>query len=449
MVKDFIEKNKEAMVEDLAKLVAYPSVFATDEKPFGRDNRLVLDEALAMMEGVGLKTTNLDYYCGYGEVGAGDEVIGILAHLDVVPAGTGWSFEPYKLTMKDGVVYGRGVSDDKGAVVASIYALKYLIESGYKFNRRVRLITGCNEESGSRCITHYVEKEGHIDMGFTPDADFPGIYAEKGMIAATLRAKPSKVLSLDGGTVSNVVCKEVKAKVVADFDVTKFKSYLDNKDIRYEIEDGDVLNIVVYGKAAHASLPDLGVNAIEELMAALYVAGLKDALVDYFHKFIGTDSHGKLFGAEDLYDEHSDLTFNLGVAKTDEEIEISVDCRFPVTRTSKEVLDVMAKLDTKDVRFDVIAPVEPLFFDKDMPMIKALKAAYAEVTGDFTSEIKAIGGGTYAKAIHNCIAFGCEFAGKDAHIHDADECLELIDLYKQVEIYIKAIQNLNEVGYEG
>ena len=205
-IRQFIDENFENMKADLKELVSYNSVYSEDEKPFGSQNRKVLDAALKMMEEKGLRTENLDYYAGYGETGEGDELIGILAHLDVVPCGEGWDTDPFEMVEKDGKVYGRGVSDDKGGAVASMYALKYLIDEKYPFRKRVRLILGCNEETGSACIAHYVEKKGQIDYGFTPDGNFPGIYAEKGMYEAAVVANNSRIIDISCGEASNVVC---------------------------------------------------------------------------------------------------------------------------------------------------------------------------------------------------------------------------------------------------
>ena len=149
-VKEFLSKHQEDMIKDLSLLVKHNSINSADEPPFGKANRAVLVEALGIMQDKGLKTNNLDYYCGYGEVGEGEKLIGILCHLDIVPAGDGWKSDPFTLDRRDEVLYGRGVSDDKGAAIAALYALKYLIDSGYHFKNRVRLILGCNEESGSR-----------------------------------------------------------------------------------------------------------------------------------------------------------------------------------------------------------------------------------------------------------------------------------------------------------
>lgn len=448
MIKNFIEVNKEAILRDLGILVSHDSVYAEDAEPFGKENRAVLDDALRLMEENGLRVKNLDYYCGYGEVGEGDKVIGILAHLDIVPAGDGWDSDPFLLTAKDDKVYGRGVSDDKGAVIASLYALKYLIESGYKFKNRVRLITGCNEETGSRCIAHYVKEEGDCDMAFTPDANFPGIFAEKGMCGGYIIARSDKIIAIEGGTVSNVVCKEVHATVKKDsFDIEAFKAYFKENDIEVKVLEADDIDITVYGKAAHASMPELGINAIQHLFKGLYVAKMQDPLVDYMHEKFDLDVHGSLIGCDVLKDEYTDLTLNLGVIKkVADEIRISVDIRFPVTRNTKEVSAIVVSGLLSDVaQFACSSLVEPLFFDKESPMCKALRNAYIKVTGDEKTQMEAIGGGTYAKAMKNCVAFGCEFLGEDNHIHDANECLKLESLYKQIEIYIEAIKNLDEV----
>ena len=123
---------------------------------------------------------------------------------------------------------------------------------------------------------------------------------------------------------------------------------------------------------------------------------------------------------------------------------MSLDMRFPVMTTSEKVCELMNFVDENN-ELRIRGLVEPLYFDINTPMIKALKKAYEDVTGDKQSEMEAIGGGTYAKAIHNCIAFGCEFAGEDNHIHDANESLNLENFKKQIEIYVEAIKNLNEI----
>ena len=445
-IRTFIEENLENMKKDLAALVACPSVYSNDMKPFGSANHDVLDRALAQMEEKGLKTENLDYYCGYGETGQGDKLIGILAHLDVVPAGDGWDGDPFVMPEKDGFLFGRGVSDDKGAAVASMYALKYLIAENYPFRKRVRLILGCNEETGSACIAHYVEKKGHVDYGFTPDGGFPGIYAEKGMVGAMIVARNSKIIAIKGGDVSNAVCKRIEAAVPkGSFDVEKFKNYEMSHNITFEIsEDGDNTVLVVHGKAAHASTPDEGINAFHYLMEGLYAADFNDSFTDWFHEHFALTLHGELLGFEKLKDEISDTSINLGVISgNEEEIHVTLDMRFPVRTNATEVCKLL-EVNDEDNRIVIGHTVEPLFFDQKTPFIQALKKAYVDLTGD-DSPMEAIGGGTYAKAIHNCIAWGSEFPGESNNIHGANERLNIENWKRQVELYVQAIRNLNEI----
>lgn len=447
-IKEYIEKNLDNMKADLASLVKYNSVNCNDELPFGKENRNALDEAIGLMKEKGLNTTNLDYYCGYGETGEGKEIIGILAHLDIVPAGEGWNTNPFEMVEKDGFLFGRGVSDDKGAAIASMYALKYLIDEKYPFKRRVRLILGCNEETGSECIRHYVENDEAITYGFTPDGDFPGIYAEKGMISGKVVGHNSKIIDIEGGEASNVVCKKVTAKLPHNsFDENKLKTYLDSKSVKYEIKDlGDCLSLTTFGVAAHASQPDLGVNAISYMFEALYEADFNDSYINYFHKHFALTNHGELLGYEDLEDEISNTSINFGVArKQGNDITVSLDMRFPVKSNSDKCYALLEKCKDEENEFILGTKVEPLYFDINSPMIKALKKAYVDVTGDEETQMEAIGGGTYAKAINNCIAFGCEFIGESNHIHDANERLDINSLKKQVEIYVQAIKNLNEI----
>lgn len=447
-MQEFVKENFDKMLADLAKLVSFNSVYSDDVKPFGQTNREVLDAALKMMEESGFDTHNLDYYCGYGEIGQGEKLIGILAHLDIVPAGEGWDSDPFTMTQKGDFVYGRGVSDDKGGVIAALYALKYLKETNYPFKKRVRLIVGCNEETGSKCIKHYVESQGHIDYGFTPDAEFPGIFAEKGMIGGKLKNVSSKIISIDGGEASNIVCKKVICEVPnASYDEGKLNQFFKEHGIDYQILKSDKsIQLTVYGQAAHASMPDLGKNAISYLMEGLYVAGFQDEFVAYYHDKFALTNHGELLKLDELKDEYTDTSINIGVIhKVENTILASVDMRFPVTRKSEEVLAYLSNLALGNNSFELESTHEPLFFKQDSPMIKALMGAYQKVTGDYQTQMMAIGGGTYAKAINNCIAFGCAFIDEDNHIHDANEKLNLESFAKQVLIYIEAIKNLNEI----
>lgn len=445
-IKAFIEKNKENIIKDIAELVSFDSVsnhVVGNEHPYGDVVAKTLDATLAMFEREGFATKNVDYHAGYGEIGHGTKLIGILAHIDIVPAGKGWTSDPFTLTRRDGKLYGRGSTDDKGPAICTLYAMKYLKESGVDISKRVRLIVGCNEEKGASCLAHYVEKEGQIDYGFTPDGNFPGIHGEKGQISATFVGKTNKIIAIEGGLVSNAVCNEVMIELpLASYDEAKLEQYFGDHKIKFEVEKADTIKLTVFGVAAHASEPQLGINAIGHLFAALAAADFKDDFVVYYNEHVGLMTDGSSFGNK-LEDEYGPLTFNNGViSMKDGHIEGTIDIRVPVTLNPADVeKDLVKKLNDDNGSITTSNHTNPLFFDPKDPMVQALVSAYREVTNDPT-EPMVIGGGTYSKGINNCIAFGCEYPGKDYHIHDVDEFAIEEEIYEQVEIYIKAIQNL-------
>lgn len=446
-IKEFINKNLDNMISDLSVLVSHNSVFAQDEQPFGKENRACLDDALKLFEEKGLSTKNVDYYCGYGEVGSGNRLIGILGHLDIVPVSEGWNTNPFVVSQIGECLYGRGVSDDKGAVIASLYALKYLIDEKYEFKKRVRLIVGCNEENGSAGIAYYNKHEEPVSYGFTPDGEFPGIYAEKGMLPGKIIGHNSKIIDIEGGEASNIVCDKVTIKVAKDsFDVDKLKAFLDEHNIKFDLDISDVVTLTTYGRSAHGSIPDQGINAINYCLEALYAAGYEDSFVSFFHKNFALNNHASALGFDDIRDSESDTTLNFGVAKKrGDDIILSVDLRFPVTSDPDTALSLFEKCEDENNEFGLGSKVEPLYYNIETPFIKALKKAYEDVTGDKDTKMMAIGGGTYAKEMRNTIAFGCAFPGEDNNIHEKNERLTIDSFKKQVELYVQAIKNLNEM----
>lgn len=448
-VRSMVEKYRDELVEKLGRLVAINSVEGTplDGAPFGEGPRKALETALKMMENDGFRTVNLDNYAGYAEMGEGTQLIGIVGHLDVVPAkkDDGWDTDPFVMTEKDGVLYGRGVSDDKGAIVASMIAMKVIRDMGIDVNKRIRLIMGTNEETGSKCLAHYVKKEGSVDYGFTPDGEFPGVHGEKGMVAAVYRSRKTGIRAIEGGTARNVVCPRCTVTVDrCSFSRKKLEDYFNNNNLEFSIEEGqDVVTITLQGVAAHASLPELGTNAISYLMCGLREAGYQDPFVDFYCSHFGTSYDGSGVGAK-CSDQYGPLTLNNGViAMKDGVIEGSIDIRFPVTMMSKQVVKMMSShLEDEGGEIEILSTVEPLFFDPGSPLVSSLLEAYQEVTFDTKTMPMVIGGGTYAKGIDNTIAFGCAFPGKDYRIHNTNEYVEINELLLQAEIYVAAIIKL-------
>lgn len=406
------------MYETLKELVAIPSVTGTEY------TKEALRKALQICDGFGFRTKNIDDMLGYAEIGEGDELIGILCHLDVVPEGDGWTHDPFGCVISDGLVYGRGVIDDKGPAIASIFAMKDLLDSGEVPNKRIRIIFGTTEEDGEWYdMNYYVEHEELPSYGFTPDANFPGIYGEKGIAQYKLTRKTEGAgfKKIEGGTAPNMVPDFAEA----------------------ELDNGE--HIEAIGKAAHASLPHLGKNAISVLMDKLAGSGI--AFAEFYNSRIGFDYEGRSSGCDFRDEPSGGTTFNVGKITTKgDTLEMYIDIRYPVT---VEVKDVTAALEKSMGEFDfaveLISHDKPVYMDKNGPVITRLKEAYRELTGDIESETELIGGGTYARAMNNIVAFGPLLPGREITEHQKNERIPMADLELARKIYKKALEKLLEM----
>ena len=203
----------EELLKSLQELLAIESVARRDqEKPFGNGVAQALDYTLSLCQRMGFHTKNADGLYGYAEIGDGAEIIGCLGHLDVVPAGDGWHYPPYAGTIDGGRLYGRGTIDDKGPTLIALFAAHDVAQAyeraGKPMPRRIRFIFGQTEESGPwDDMAAYVAHEEPVRFGFTPDADFPAIYCEKGILRLhlTMPLTDSGILNAKGGTVVNMV----------------------------------------------------------------------------------------------------------------------------------------------------------------------------------------------------------------------------------------------------
>lgn len=424
---------KDNMVKDLAGLVAIDSVShpgGSEELPFGEGPKKALDYTLALCEKYGFKTKRCGNFMGYAETGEGEEIMGILCHLDVVPAGDGWNTDPFKAEVIDGKLYGRGVIDDKGPAMAAIYAVKDLMDSGAKFNKRVRILFGETEEVGEwKDMKYYKKNEEKITFGFTPDADFPAIYGEKGIAIFELKMplEKSGVTHISGGLAHNMVAEKCTATIMG--------------------KDGKEIILDKIGKSAHGSMPEEGINAISLLMkeiGKLNNEGKTDCgLAKFYNEVIGMDVHGESMDC-DLSDEQSGrITFNVGmIGIEDGFVKITIDARCPVTFGLPDVEGRIRKaVEPYGIGLQVDDFEAPIYMDKNGFVITKLLEAYREITGDMT-EPSVIGGGTYARAMDNVIAFGPMFPGRELTEHQANEYIILEDLYKAREIYKLAISKL-------
>ena len=438
-IKNEINRIFPAYKEDLSKLVAIPSVLEEEGmKPFGKSIQMALEEVLKLSKELGFETfMNPEGYYGYAEIGEGEKMFGVLGHMDVVPAGdiATWNTDPFELVEKDGKLYGRGTSDDKGPTLASMYALKLLLDHGYELNQRVRFIFGTDEESLWRCMKAYTAKEEMPHMGFTPDSSFPLNYAEKGLIEYFIEFEEDSDIRLEGGGALNAV----PAKAMVDFDEEVEKA-LKDMDAKYEIVDQD---IVVYGKAMHAMKADEGINALVLAAKALYAAGKRNQIIDFIVEVLANANGEGIYGV--VEDEVSGkLMLNVGIVDfKDKKQRVGIDMRFPVTFPKEEVeSQLQAVCDERGLTLSLFDYLPSIYVERDSELITGLMAAYQSVTNDLESQPLVSGGATYARAMDNVVAFGAALPNTEKTEHQPNEYLPVEGIKTAMEVYYVAFKNM-------
>ncbi len=394
-----------------------------ENMPFGEGVYKSLEYTLNVAENMGFETYNYQNYIGEIVIGSGKE-LAILCHLDVVPVGDEkkWTYSPFSAYNDGNYLYGRGTVDDKGPLVTTLYALKKLVDEGFKFNRQIRFILGCDEESGWGCINHYKTIRPLPEEGFSPDASFPVIYAEKGIIHFNAYFNYDKDLieSISGGVAGNVVCDRAVAK--CEINENLAKSYLLN------INENEIESL---GITAHASEPQNGKNAINELIA--YLSHINA---------IDKDCKNYLFddklNLKKLCDETGNLTLSPNIIKIeDDKICLTVDIRYPATMSFDEVFEPIKKVMT----VKLLSHQPPLYNDKNSPLIKTLCQVYSKHAKKDCKPI-AIGGGTYARALKLGCGFGPETEDEPLCAHQPNERISLKKLEFMLNVYYDAIKNL-------
>ena len=460
--------NKDELIKNSQELISIPSVHAESNvpsEPFGKNTIKALEYILNLGQSLGFRTKNIDGYCGYIEFGEGTELIGIVGHLDVVPEGENWTYPPFEAHIVDNKIYGRGAIDDKGPVMSSLYAMKtvmdYCIENNIHINKRVRLILGLNEERSWKCIEYYKKHEEIPSIGFSPDADFPCIYAEKGLISPFLIMDYSIFKNKDL-VLSDIDCNNNPLNVVPKYcsciisvknninDVVSFVKNLSAElsfNINVETLNNNQIKILSYGIQAHAAHPDLGVNAISHLIIVLDRLfknyDIVIPLFDLFTQYIGLDFNGDKLNIN-VPDESGELTLNVGkfYFKNDE-LKIGFNLRVPINTTfdfiENSFLDVCKKFD--GIYCEFAGKKEHLYVSKDSYLVKTLCKIYNDVTNSNAEPI-AIGGATYARAFDNFVSFGANLPGQKDMCHQTDEFISIDNLLLAYEIYCRAIYKL-------
>jgi succinyl-diaminopimelate desuccinylase len=452
--RDEVLKRKDQLLKDLTKIIQINSEMTTFDPnrknaPFGEGLKEALDFMLSLGKRDGFDTVNVDGYAGHIEFGKQKDFVGIIGHLDVVPAGNDWTYAPYGAEIHDGKMYGRGTEDDKGPTIAAYYAMKILKELNVPLSMRVKLIVGNDEETAWRCVRHYfsVYPESPVS-GFIPDADFPLIYAEKGISRIMVEGKieSKTIVSIDGGFRDNMVPDYATAVLnpTKDFKAL-FTQFLKIKKYEGSIQEKDGLIVLkVVGKSAHGSTPQFGENAIDRMFEFLIQSGIEDKMVKMVEALLLNDTLGKKLGVNYHDQEMGDLTNNFGVIKTkSKKYEIALNLRYPNGVSFDEVV---LKLKKEFAVFGATVTVDKhqllLYKDPNSDLVKKLMAVYVKHTGDKNAKPINIGGGTFARAMPNCVAFGPHFLDKPTFIHQKNEFIGIDDLLLATMIYTEALYEL-------
>ena len=457
--KKEVLNHKEDLLKDLFGLLSVRSILGTDiteETPFGSGPREALDLILSFGKRDGYKTKLVENKAGHIEVGQGEELFGILGHVDVVPVvEADWTSHPFKPEIRDGKIFARGSLDDKGPTMAAYYAVKLLDKLGVKWNKRVRVIIGSDEETGFRCVEAYFKHEEQPASGFTPDAMFPLVYAEKARATFDHKLKfvdedgqyNYKLVKFNGGQVLNMVIASAKAELEGEVsDIKeKFENFLAQEKLEGEVEVGNTIKLTLKGKAAHGSTPQYGINGATKLAEFLSTLGLDNNgknFVNYIVEKLANDPFGEKLGIDYSDNEMGEATYNYGILDYDLEKKVgivSTDCRHPMK------FDLVARLNgvkVDNIDIEVTSTKEAHYVPKDDELVTTLMDVYRKHTGDTKNDAFVLGGGTYARCLKKGVAFGLLFPGKEDTMHQANEYLEVEDLLLATAIYAEGIYKL-------
>ena len=457
--KKEVLNHKEDLLKDLFELLSVRSILGTDiteETPFGSGPREALDLILSFGKRDGYKTKLVENKAGHIEVGQGEELFGILGHVDVVPVvEADWTSHPFKPEIRDGKIFARGSLDDKGPTMAAYYAVKLLDKLGVKWNKRVRVIIGSDEETGFRCVEAYFKHEEQPASGFTPDAMFPLVYAEKARATFDHKLKfvdedgqyNYKLVKFNGGQVLNMVVASAKAELEGEVsDIKeKFENFLAQEKLEGEVEVGNTIKLTLKGKAAHGSTPQYGINGATKLAEFLSTLGLDNNgknFVNYIVEKLANDPFGEKLGIDYSDNEMGEATYNYGILDYDLEKKVgivSTDCRHPMK------FDLVARLNgvkVDNIDIEVTSTKEAHYVPKDDELVTTLMDVYRKHTGDTKNDAFVLGGGTYARCLKKGVAFGLLFPGKEDTMHQANEYLEVEDLLLATAIYAEGIYKL-------
>lgn len=423
--------------------------------PFGEGPAKALNYFIDLGKKLGFDVVNYDNYAAEIEFGDGNEVLGILGHVDVVPEGEDWLYPPYSGTIVDGKIFGRGTLDDKGPAVICLYAMKAIKDSGIKLNKKVRMILGANEENGSNCMKYYFNtiKRPQPELAFTPDSSFPVTFAEKGIVRIAIKKKYNNMngVQVQGGNALNSVPQKTHMVLEKDY-IENFEEALNKYNsthefkIECELKDGKY-HLLSLGKAAHGSRPEKGYNSASALFTFLNTVTIKNKdlhdFISFFNKYLGMETNGKSLGVAFHDEESGNLSLNLGkVSIENGNVELAIDMRCPVTISNDKIIENITNTLGNNAEIEILSNSKALHVAKDSFLVSTLMEVYRKNTGDIKSQPVVIGGGTYARQVTNGVAFGALLSSQEDNMHQKNEYLEIDKIDTLLKIYVDAIYEL-------
>lgn len=445
-------KYKDALIKDTRKLLQINSELTEFNKnsptPFGKGIAEALDFMLELGDKDGFSTLNVDGYAGHIELGDAFEYVGIMGHLDVVPAGSNWEHPPYEAKIVNNTIVARGALDDKGPTMAAYYAMKLIKELNLPLKRRVKLILGTDEESKWRGIDYYFKQFPEQPVyGIIPDSTFPMTYAEKGILRLKItgHAEKSSLVSFKAGLRDNMVPEHCVAILNTKIYEDAFKNYLTkhNYQGKTAIKD-DNLVLEIEGKSAHGALPETGINAAFLMVEFFNEIGLMNEFIDLINTYLLNDTTGRKIGVDYIDEETGALTINSGLFNyQNDEFEIIINPRYPNNVESEELIKKMVSaFEVLGAKAEVVSHQQRLYIDPNSFLIQTLLNVYKKHTNDHNAKPLTTGGGTYARAMKNSVAFGPDFPETISLIHQPNEFVVIDELVKMMAIYAESIYEL-------
>lgn len=457
IVDKYIDDNIDSMLNDLGELIKIPSKRseACEGMPFGKACYDALIKADEIVKSIGMATKNYEGFMLECNLNGNETPLGIIAHLDVVPEGNGWTKEPFSLTNDGERVYGRGVIDDKGPAVAVIHSIKALKACGFELSKNVRLLLGSAEETGMEDLEYYQNNAKLPPIMLSPDGEFPVINVEKGLCQFEFsknyleNSGERKVTYFKAGSVVNAVPYEAEAEVsgITVTEAAALTASLDI-DIEFDIEESENgVTIFAKGASAHGSTPEKGDNALCGLIYILKALNLNGELIKtlegLYELFPYNEGDGEHFGIKMSDEKSGTLTILLSLLDAhDGKLTGGVDIRFPATvklAKIKEVVENSFKPLKMDIKYS--HALEGHLVDENTPFIKTILKAYSDVTGE-EGKCLAVGGATYLHTVDGGVAFGAEMPGEETNMHGADEQVKIETLKTIAKIYARAIYEI-------